>query len=1085
MGRRVPFQELDENALKYYYDFSVKHPFLLATSGIQARYQLFRIHEEVMIGRSRVHYQFRQDTRRDPGFPALPAPLGFDDDAMQTFVRLLYGQYDPERDLYDRETGNVDLSILSCAIKQFLLCAVYGVESDFRRIRQVLRDVMVPPVCTAVSPALLDILSSCTMGLSEQSAMPLAYEGLLRGVQELWTITHLASAFGDHLESIRNDELVRLPVFAMQSWSAAAPAGSGLGGEVRRIMDQLNPGGRSSAAVDKLMFGRMLLAWRRAAVTPAEPPAHAHSDHSEGDDDDGEDVEEDEAEPEEVTLQRMDDDGGDDEGPAELGWGGGSRKRLPGDRQKDALGFVFGLIVMGSKSHQTTGFAHLWGHQPPSKTDQYTVQPSLCDAITAEARTSAEYWASRIPAGTIVSFDGSWGHRRNSDQCFAAFIAITPDPAHPANGKVVDFEVVQRKFGQQKHCNYVGSSQGMETEALRRMVPRWKGNMKVVGFAHDQDAKAMTLIRELGWQVEEYRDPNHVFKSNFERVFNKWSLEEGAPAQPGKPGRKRWVLKGLKEHLRKWLRHCAYSDFPDDQARERAWMGAYKHYVEAAGGYKWPLRGDEQSKAALNGFLQEMSPYLKEVRTRINTQMNESLNALKAKAADKNISFTASWEARCCTAVLRMNEGSLWIPALREAIIGESLAPEGIQFFQDEHVARLDRAEKAKEAQHKWTRYQQRTGTVARKKSETERGRQGEGHADSVAVSATKGRARRPAVQQLPSSDSEPGSGDMPDSDDDVRVALPVPGPLEQSVIADLCLERPAFLFVSEHMVEGGIFNTDGVLCHFISVLEVFINLPVLQGALARCGDHPVVASIRKLMGPRTGSARLGPLLEHLYSNVPRSIWRASSWFGQRRDPAETFTKLIETFDQLPDGAGQPVVELFADPGTLQRHCGVCGVDVGEEPYSIDSPVRILTSHHEVTRTLRTPAQWVNGLRKGSMLKCAHCGAVAPSSLRFHIPRPRPVIVFNVDGRAAASVAIPDVITIYRDLGRPDRYRLEATVNWQGCAHVITHVRERRLGNSWRRYDDREVTDALLSEQEGMRMGPFKLAFYVPVVRGS
>jgi hypothetical protein len=112
------------------------------------------------------------------------------------------------------------------------------------------------------------------------------------------------------------------------------------------------------------------------------------------------------------------------------------------------------------------------------------------------------------------------------------------------------------------------------------------------------------------------------------------------------------------------------------------------------------------------------------------------------------------------------------------------------------------------------------------------------------------------------------------------------------------------------------------------------------------------------------------------------------------------------------------------------------------------------------------------------MAKCAACSSVAPSSLQLDIPGHRPVLAFNIDGRAAAQVAIPDVIPI------GPQYRLVATVDWAGSAHVITHVRERRFGAAWRRYDDRDVADVARPLSTGMHEGPFKLAFHTPSAPG-
>jgi hypothetical protein len=91
----------------------------------------------------------------------------------------------------------------------------------------------------------------------------------------------------------------------------------------------------------------------------------------------------------------------------------------------------------------------------------------------------------------------------------------------------------------------------MEIEALRKMIPRWKNNPNIVGPAHDQDAKASALIEESGWKVKEYKDPIHMFKSNFERLYKKWNMHEwfrGRPATERR--RKRLGLTGSKEGLR-------------------------------------------------------------------------------------------------------------------------------------------------------------------------------------------------------------------------------------------------------------------------------------------------------------------------------------------------------------------------------------------------------------------------------------------------------------------------------------------------------------------------------------------------------
>jgi hypothetical protein len=95
--------------------------------------------------------------------------------------------------------------------------------------------------------------------------------------------------------------------------------------------------------------------------------------------------------------------------------------------------------------------------------------------------------------------------------------ASTPDQGDPANEKVVDYEVVQRQVRQQRDANLIESSEAMESEAGRRMIPRWKDNSNIRGFVHDQSAKTWALMEESGWNVKECKEPSHGLNSNFEK----------------------------------------------------------------------------------------------------------------------------------------------------------------------------------------------------------------------------------------------------------------------------------------------------------------------------------------------------------------------------------------------------------------------------------------------------------------------------------------------------------------------------------------------------------------------------------------
>jgi hypothetical protein len=915
------------------------------------------------------------------------------------------------------------------------------------------------------------------MGTVEQRAHPLAYEGLRSGLTHLWEIGDLLDAFSAFLDPLPAGELLRLPLITIRSWStAAAKRASPLAVMIQGIIADMRPSfGAAPTSFDKRQFARTLLA-RRNLVLAAPPPPPEPLDADEPiPEDDPYDVDL-LGEPEEITMLRMEDEEpGDAEEPTRQrrGWrppsllrGKRQRPQLPASRLGDALAFVFAFIVMGLQSHATTGFAHIWGRTPPSKADQFAVQPFICDEVTHEARSSVELLALSIPPGTIIASDGSWGHRRNSDQCFSAFIAITPDSEHPLNGKVVDFEVVERRFGQQKRGNYIGSSQAMETEALRRMVPRWIHNPNVVGFAHDQDAHAMALIRELGWNVKEYRDPNHVFKSNFERIFIKWNVEAAQPAPKGKgmAGRRKFVLTGLKEKLRSHLKHCAYTDFPDEDSRMRCWMGAFDFFVHPTGQTGlWALRANETSQEHLRGFLDEMVPYVRAVQTRINTQMCESLNSLKGKSANKNISFSASWAARCAAAVLRMNEGWSWIPPLRESVVQAPLAPEAIDWVNREHEERQSRIAQRKTEEARAERYQSRAATAQRKKDESARGRQGEGHEPSVDSSWSDPDVKPVHSRYVPVVVVPPA----PEPDGDFPEVAVERG---EEVLPGRKRRQPNFDPRSE-MVDGGLQNS-GVLCHFNAVVEVIINLPLLRGALMRCGAHPVIDEMRKLVEPRERELSVRPLLRRLYSDAPAALWRDCRWFKEERDPAATMGKLVSTFAALPDWVGLPVAALFTDQCEIVRVCGECHAAVGDAPVAVPPPGTLISRHH-LDAEPRTPEQWVAGVRTSRAVKCAKCGYAGASSFAFSAPAAQELLVFDFQGIANTYVAVPDVIP-----GRPS-YRLSATVNWSGSGHVVALVRELGFGETWRRYDDARVEpEPGPLSRGGMRAGPFKLVFY-------
>jgi hypothetical protein len=79
----------------------------------------------------------------------------------------------------------------------------------------------------------------------------------------------------------------------------------------------------------------------------------------------------------------------------------------------------------------------------------------------------------------VVGIDGLWNHRRNGS-------AHLLDMVDVGGGRVVDFEMIQKTTASGRG-NYQGSSNGMEVEALKRMVKRLEDDQKVAIVVTDED----------------------------------------------------------------------------------------------------------------------------------------------------------------------------------------------------------------------------------------------------------------------------------------------------------------------------------------------------------------------------------------------------------------------------------------------------------------------------------------------------------------------------------------------------------------------------------------------------------------------
>lgn len=310
----------------------------------------------------------------------------------------------------------------------------------------------------------------------------------------------------------------------------------------------------------------------------------------------------------------------------------------------DAKRFAFSVLIEGL-NYASLERCLLWNDViPPSTHLFYDVQHEIIPILVAMAQQSCQYWRSMMTPGTILSMDGSWSHRRNANRCLVDFV-------DSEKRKIVDFEIVVKRSGRIEG-NYTGPSNGMEREALSRLIPRWKDDPRVVGYCHDNDGKTRRTIAEAGWQIDEYLDRNHIMHS-FDKAYSTFA------------GKK--LLWGLKEHLRRWMLMLICEDITLEKKKfywevvtVEHYTGCHTHCPRHGPCLSWSHSADPVHIDALRAFLAQTSKYLDKCNRLLSTQMNESLHALKAHYANKLFCWGGSWTARVCVALLDVNEPSVW-----------------------------------------------------------------------------------------------------------------------------------------------------------------------------------------------------------------------------------------------------------------------------------------------------------------------------------------------------------------------------------------------------------------------------------------
>lgn len=166
--------------------------------------------------------------------------------------------------------------------------------------------------------------------------------------------------------------------------------------------------------------------------------------------------------------------------------------------------FAYSVIISGL-SYNKVSMCFLQNNiVPPGKSVYYKNLKDIIDAIATLAREQVNIEQQKMVPGTVISFDGSWDHRRHGKCC----IVVAIDQIRK---KIIDFEIIQ-KSSKLFPTDYHGSPQGMETEAVKRISLRLKNDRRIVGYVHDRDSSVASYMRN-HWPITEYLDRNHSIKT--------------------------------------------------------------------------------------------------------------------------------------------------------------------------------------------------------------------------------------------------------------------------------------------------------------------------------------------------------------------------------------------------------------------------------------------------------------------------------------------------------------------------------------------------------------------------------------------
>ena len=358
----------------------------------------------------------------------------------------------------------------------------------------------------------------------------------------------------------------------------------------------------------------------------------------------------------------------------------------------NCLRIAFLIIILGLQPEAASEML-VWNNlEFESKKLVYEQMCVVCDEILKRAEESIQAARQQMPHGSVISFDGSWEHRRKASRCIFTVICQQTQ-------KVVDSILISNKLPKESP-QFCQCPQMMEAQGLRNSVENLKGMPQIVGYVHDNDGKARKIIQESGWEIREYLDFGHCQKC-FERKLQRYNSKYGN------------VFKGIQESLTKWLKYVIRYDGTPAQ-RKQLWYNSIYHYcgnhIYCIGDHRnvrpWDRAGDPNSVELLRKFLKSTEYIIDSCDVEFSTQTNESYNRLKLKYATKDVKWGFTWEARMKCAVLDRNLPG-WKFILYQRLGLPPLAPELWDMLCKKEMRRLQYKQWVHSEQYKVIRMEQ------------------------------------------------------------------------------------------------------------------------------------------------------------------------------------------------------------------------------------------------------------------------------------------------------------------------------------------------------------------------------------------